>query len=230
MKTKRYLATTKTNGSTTRKRLKYGKRLNNFMVLTITTTIIHTVTGLLKMPRTIGEKALRASEISKAAAVSTQVVTPAGVITALNTKITAYRKAAPNARPAAELEMMKALNAILRNYQTAAENNPANALNIFASGTFGTKGYGGRAKQGFKVCNGAVSGTVILTAQGGGNYCCHVWKYSMDGENWNWIIPTIVAKAVIENLPAEQTVYFTHELVNSKGPHGVSQIFKLMIS
>ena len=230
MKTKRYLTNTKTRRSIVRKSYKSGKKQKKILILLSTTTVIHTVIGLLKMPRTLAAKGVRASEISRAVAASTRVTTSAAVITALNQKINTYTKATPKTRPAAELAMMKALNSILRNYQTAAENEPENALDIFASGTFGTKGYGGRTQQEFKVKNTSVTRTVSLVAKGSGSHTCHVWKYSLDGENWNWIMPTIAAKATIEDLPEGQYVYFTHELVTTKGPQGVSQVFKLMIA
>ena len=230
MKKIEFRVNTKKNRSYAKKCVKFRKGKGNIVILMSTTTVIHVVTGTLDMPESNADKGVRATFISTTAAGSSRVAIPTPVITALNGKIGAFNTATPATRATAERTMVNALKSLMRTFQTAADDDPANAVAILNSGGFGIKILGGGTQQAFKVKNSPTSGTVILVAAGGGNNTCHVWKYSLDGVVWTWIMPTIAAKATIENLPTGKFAFFTHELVNKNGGQGVSQVFHLLIS
>ncbi len=230
MKKIEFRVNTKKNRSYAKKCVKFRKGKGNIVILMSTTTVIHVVTGTLDMPESNADKGVRATFISTTAAGSSRVAIPTPVITALNGKIGAFNTATPATRATAERTMVNALKSLMRTFQTAADDDPANAIAILNSGGFGIKILGGSSLHEFKVVNSETSGNVTLTAAGGGTRSCHIWKYSLDGVVWNWIVPTIAAKATIENLPVGKYVYFTHEVVNKNGPQGVSQVFRLLIS
>ena len=81
----------------------------------------------------------------------------------------------------------------------------------------------------FAVKNGNVQGTVLLTAEGGGQGTAHDWWISFDNITWVRMTPTIHANTMKEGLEPETTVYFNHQLITNEGPQGFEGVISILI-
>ncbi len=208
---------------------KYKQKACIIHILSLIPLVVHQAIATLDMPAGVTERGAKAKEISDAAAVSTYLTIPPAVITALNTLITAYNAAGPASRASAYNKMLKGLKSLMATFQTAADLNVDNAIALIKSAKFGVKTVAIRQKQKFSAKNGAESGVVDLTAQGGGAYTCHDWFHSNDGITFVRMAPTVAARTSMSGLTPEKYAYFTHELVTKKGGQGVSQIIRIIV-
>ena len=191
---------------------------------------IHVVTAVLDMPNGNADRGERAEAIIEACADSTYVTVPAGTITAIEANLANYNGATPSTRPNLWRILHNDLKSLMRLFQDAADDDPENAIAIIESGAFRVKEVAIQQKHEFKAENSAVSGSVNLSAEGGGPQSCHDWKYSADGVLFVRMQPTVIAETHKDGLPVGQFAHFTHEIVTSEGPQGVSQVIKIMVS
>jgi hypothetical protein len=122
------------------------------------------------------------------------------------------------------------MKSLMRMFQSAADADPENAIAIILSGAFRVKEVAIPQKHEFKVENSAVSGTVNLSAEGGGPQSCHDWMYSADNVVFDRMPPTVLAETHKDGLPVGQYAYFTHEIVTNEGQQGISQVIRIMVS
>lgn len=200
-----------------------------YLILTLNVVAVHAIIATLKMPNSISGRGKKAGEISAAAAVSTYLTIAPATITALNALISIYSKAATDARETAYRNLMNALKALMRTFQDAADLDVDTAEALIKSGGFGIKTIAIKQKGKFTATVGIDSGTVDLTAEGGGAYTCHDWMYSADGKVFVRMAPTVAANTQMTGLTPGQYAYFTHELVTKAGGQGVSQIIRIMV-
>lgn len=202
---------------------------NKYIILALNIKAVHAIIATMDMPDGVLARAKRAKTISDAAAKSDFVTTPPAIITTLNGLITFYSNASIDERETAYRKLLAALKALMATFQTAADNDIDKAEAIITSGEFGIKKIVTKQKSIFKAENGIDSGTIDLTAEGGGPHTCHDWMYSADGKVFVRMAPTVAANTQMKGLTPGEYAYFTHELVTKKGGQGVSQIIKILV-
>ena len=191
---------------------------------------IHQTTAVLDMPEDYLAQGKHAGNIINASTASTYVTVPQANIDAANKSLDVFQKAAtPAARTAAERPLRQSLQSIMFLFQSAANEDPANAEVIIQSGGFKVKKIVPRQKQDFELSNGINSGSINLDAEGAPSHTCHDWMYSADGINFIHMPPTVNAHTHKDGLTAGQWAYFTHEVVNKDGGEGTSQVEKIMV-
>src|ERR1035441_1940895 len=141
-------------------------------------TPIKHILAVLKMPKKIGDKIVKAQFVQKSLSNNPNFPLPypatipslaqIGIdITALVTAETAvqvHTAGTAGARNAAMQTVLADLRAVLPMIQVAADKNPANSENIILGAGYDVKKVSPRQKQLDAVKEGKVSGSVILTA------------------------------------------------------------------
>lgn len=223
------LADTKANR---RFQQKINKKKNHpfHVVLMAMPLAIHAVKGALDMPSKIDGRVNRATEISDNSAISPWVAVLPATITALNDSIKDYKLSGPDNRDNFYRIMKNNLEALLADFQKAANLDPGNAIAILKSGKFKVVEAITNAPQILEVVDGINPGEVILKAPGGGpeNHF-HEWKISTDGINFVLIRSSSKNHRLVTGLPSGKKAYFTHELIIKDVPQGVSQVLEIMV-
>jgi hypothetical protein len=213
------------------KNVKFIKKTKNVEIILVSLipTAVHQMIATLDMPTGKGQRSARATIISAAAGGSTFLTIPPATITALNNLITLYTNSTTAGRKSAYNKLSKALKALMATFQTAGDLNPDTAEALIKSGGFGVKKVAIKQKQIFGAKNGPDSGSILLVAQGGGNYSCHDWMISLDGIHFTRMAPTVAGNTKATGLTPLTWAWFTHELVTKKGGQGISQIIKIQV-
>ena len=191
---------------------------------------IHSVTAKLNMPKGNAKRGAKALDIVTACTNNTNVAVPIAKINLYLQHIKAYNAAKKSNRPGLWQTIKNDLNYLMGLFQAKANTDPINSIEIICSGGFKVRDVAIHQKGKFTAVNGVLTGTVELTARGGGQRTCHDWMYSSDGINWKRLKPTIVAKNLITGLVSGSVAYFTHELIDKKGGQGVSEIIKIRVA
>ena len=202
-----------------------------FSIIILTSAIVRQSLGTILFPSGKAARLARAAAIVDACAVSTYVTIAPPVIIALNALITAYRDADAAGNKAAFKVLNNAIRSdLLAPFQKAANNDPSNAESILRSGAFYVTVYTGHGVSPFGVSDTPVSGTVEISAPGGGNkWHFHQWFYSMDNVTWVTLMPTNKSKTTVAGLAVGKKVYFKHQLVVKDVPQGMSVTIDLVI-
>ena len=183
--------------------------------------------AVLKMPKQIGDKVVRALAIvSKltgnanfpVASWPSNIVSLAQFTTDVNNFVTAQaavvsKTGTTAARKAALLVVMTDLKSILTMVQNKANANVANAETIIENAGFFVKNTKTKGKQQNDALNTEVLGTVLLTADTAGH---HEWQMSRDMVNIINLPTTSTAKTYVQNLNTGDTWYFRNHKVNTK--------------
>lgn len=223
------VANTKRNRNEAKKCANPNSKRSTIIIVMAMPLAIHKIIAVLAMPSGITERGDRAKVVTDACAASTYVSVLPATITAVRLTITNYNAATTSSRTAKYRLMVNALNSMMRMFQDAADADAENSQAIVESGAFKVHQVAIPQKHKFDVVNGAVLGTVDLTAQGGGTYTCHDWMYSPDGITFTRMTPTVAAHTHKDGLEVGKFAYFTHELITKDGPQGISQIMKVMV-
>ncbi len=123
------------------------------------------------------------------------------------------------------------INGLLGYVQKLADGAPdvVTAIAIISSSGFSVKLNGVIQKPALAAKNGTVSGTVLLTALGGGSRTSHEWQISPDGVVWTALTPTIKAKTEVTGLTYLSTQYFRHRIIKSTGPEAWSTVVNIVV-
>lgn len=192
---------------------------------------IHQITAVLDMPTDYLAQGKHAENVIAASKGSTYVTVPPANFEAADKALDTFEKAdTPAARTAALRPLRQSLQSIMSFFQSAANNDAANAVVIVQSGGYKVKQFVPRQKGDFTISNGINSGTVDLEAEGAGTYACHDWRYSADGKTFTHLPPTMSAHTHLDGLTPGQYAWFTHEVVNKDGGQGVSQIESIIVT
>ena len=206
------------------------KNHRHIFILATMPAPIHVITAVLDVPTDYPSRLLRFQELINACTDNVYVTVPPTMLTQANTHFTAYKTAGTVAeRDAAFRPIHNDLKGIMSLFQSAGDANPENAIVIIESGKFKVKQLTLSQKHQFELHNGLISGTVQLTAEGGPQRSCHDWYYSPDGITFTRMTPTVNADTDKAGLTPGEYAYFTHELITSQGPQGVSQIMRIMV-
>ena len=189
--------------------------------------IIKAAKACLKMPSKLGNKIIRAQDIQGKMTGNTYFPTgwTAGTLTQtqFNADVTAlvlaeqdvnaHKPGAANTRNQKLNTVVTDLNEIMAMVQTKANTDPANSATIIESAGYFVRGIG----RGHKSINGAynteITGTVLLTAEGGGP---HEWEMSKDQVAIITLPATRGNRTTVDNLNPGDVWYFRMKKTNSK--------------
>ncbi len=115
--------------------------------------------------------------------------------------------------------------------QSLADNaaDEVTAIAIIEASGFSVKVRGVIVRPPLSVKNGSVSGTMLLTARGGGPRTSHEWQSSPNAVTWTNHPSTIKAKTEISGFIKLSTVYFRHRVIRSTGPDPWSQPVNIIV-
>lgn len=102
---------------------------------------------------------------------------------------------------------LKDLAAYVQTIANAAADGAA-ATAIIESSGFKVKVNGSKMKAPIEAKHGTDSGSVILVAKSAGKVAVYLWQSSTDGNAWNDLPVTQVAKTVVDGLTPAQKMYF----------------------
>jgi len=157
------------------------------------------------------------------------VTVPIGKINTINGHVAKYKNAKAGVADAWQV-VKNDLKLLMSKFQEVANHDPDNSIEIIQSGKFKVKKMGYPQKRKFEAKIGKTEGEIILKAQGGGQNTCHDWQMSVDGDNFFRLPPTIAGKTKVKGLKVASYAYFTHELVTTKGPKGLSNVIKILVN
>jgi len=179
-------------------------------------TIIRHLTVVLNFPKKVNDFIAYAKGIYKAMNGNPTFSASAAKITLLNTDILALDgyETALNTNPPtttaavrnAAMETVKAdLRSLRNDVQVLADTKPAQAEVIAKNAGMNVKQISIQQKRANDAQNGDVSGTVVLTADGGG---AHEWQMSKDQIAITTLPATSKAKTTVPDLTPGDTWYF----------------------
>lgn len=105
----------------------------------------------------------------------------------------------------------------------------ATAVAIIQASGFNLKVNGVYIKPPLAAKNGAVSGTILLSAALGGKRGSHEWQMSLNNQNWTGLPPTTKAKTQVDNLQRLSVQHFRHRLITNQGPEEWSQSVSVVV-
>jgi hypothetical protein len=194
----------------------------------LVTTTIRRCKAVLKMPRRMGDKLIKALSIERklqSTSYFTSSSWPDNIasLAQLGTDIqsfldteaivqTGLKGSAAN-RNAALFILMQDLRGILSMVQTAADKDPANAIVIIESAGYEIKRTGSRSKLQNDAFNTEIAGMVLLTADGGRG---HEWQMSRDQTTIINLPSTQTAQTLVEDLIPNDVWYFRNRKINTK--------------
>ncbi len=210
-------------------KLAVKRHVSKMMVLMTMPTPIHSVTGTLDLPRGNADRGVRAKEILTGCTSNAYVTVAGPEMTAMQGRWALYNSANTSNRKARWRAVKNDLEDLMGRFQTKANSDPANAIEILRSGKFGIKNVNPRQNQYFHAENTAVSGTVEIFAEGGGEHTCHDWMFSPDNETWERMVPTMAGYTTKSGLTRLTTVYFKHQIISKNGPEGFDNVIEILV-
>ncbi|MBI4946541.1 MAG: hypothetical protein HY840_09085 [Bacteroidetes bacterium] len=191
-------------------------------------TITKHIIGVLKNPRAVSDKIVKAQFVQKSLTgnVNFPVPYPANVVSLaqLGTDITALVAAETaakskavgtvDARNAALIIVLSDLRSILQMVQAAADKAPANAETIIIGAGYDVKRSNPHGKQQNTASDGNEEGTVLLTAEGTGP---HEWRMSTDQAAWTALPSSRTAKTKVSGLTVGVKYFFQNRQLLTKG-------------
>lgn len=94
--------------------------------------------------------------------------------------------------------------------QLLADNDRDHSIAIIESAGFKVKHVPIRTKQPLKAVKGDEFRSVKLLGASLGRRIAYEWEWSLDGQNWNYVFPTNMAKKTIKNLTPAVIYYFRY--------------------
>jgi hypothetical protein len=170
--------------------------------------LIKLITVVLNIPKVIAELIVFARAIFLAMSTNSRYMASMAMLSELNTDIglleaaqTGFKTKPPTISVEDRnnaVEKVKAdLRALRSDVQKLADNDPAHAESITSGANMSWKSQTGHGGQQNAAYDGVQSGSVILTAEGGGH---HRWRWSTDGTVWTELRPTKRANKTVPGL------------------------------
>ena len=211
------------------RRKKSGSSIQYF-ILSLIPTAIHNITAVLDVPNGYLAKGEKAGGIVNAWTDNKWVPVDAMLQKQYLDDITNYTAAdSTAARNSAWKTVHGDLKSLMRQIQTAADNKPADAIEIIESFKLRVKKVAIHQIQVFGAVNGTEPGTIDLTAPGGKGQHCHDWWISLDGINYTRMRPTLKSTTQMVGLKSLSWAWFMHELIVAKDGTGLSAPIKIQV-
>ena len=200
--------------------------------------ITHTPRAVLNLPRRIKDIGPFAKAISTAMTANPSFPSPTPPLATLSADIAAFdaaeaavltrtKGAAPDRND--KLATLKSdLEHLVAYVQLVAYGNPATAETVIQSAGLGVHKIAARNKGDLVAVQGAVPGTVKLSAKAVSKRASYEWQYSADQKTWTNAPVTLQAKTVIVGLPSAATYFFRCRPVTKAGEGAYSQIVAIV--
>jgi len=200
-------------------------RAGKMIILHTMPTTGQVITARLALGKTSDSVTTQARNIKGKITGNPWVSFTTGEITTLGTEINAYE----DAHGAAKDVCYNTLNATLKSYlvriQAAADANTTDEqIVIIQSCGCIVQGVGGSHEQVFDGFPGVVSGTIMLIGPVGGQNIFHEWWSSPDNIAWVRLQGTVNANTMVTRCLPGATMYFRHQLIDSNGGMGMSDV------
>jgi hypothetical protein len=180
------------------------------------------------MPTAYAKLLIFATAVLTAMTGNTKFPNAGAFVTALESAVKALNKAlnggTAKQRKAAREAVRDALAHLADHVQGVAEGvSTAGTVDIAAihalveSAGLDLRKMGAHAKQTLGARNGAVSGSVDLTAPASKKREPHEWQNSADQRTWSSLPSTLKAKTTVTGLPVGTAQYFRHRLLTKSG-------------
>jgi hypothetical protein len=201
---------------------------------------LHRSIASLKLPSKVPALITYAQGIVKGmtgnASFPTPVPTLAEITSAINdlqtaeTAALARTKGAVATRNEKRTALVRLLEQLKGNVQTAADANVENGASIIQSAGMALRKPTVRAPRVFAANPGALSGTAQLVAASAARRASYEWEYSADGgKTWITAPSTLQAKTTVPGLTLGATVQFRYRPVTKTGEGDWSQPTSLMV-
>ena len=146
-------------------------------------------------------------------------------ITNLGLAINAYEDTHGSLREEAFTTLNNMLkNIFLARISLAAIASPDTAISLIQSCGCVVQGVGGKSEQVFDGFPGIASGSIVLVGPAAGAHAFHEWWPSVDNINWVRIQGTTDANTLITGLTPGAAMYFRHQIIDSTGGTGMSDV------
>jgi len=207
-----------------------SEKVQTFIILTMVPQAIHIITAVLDIPNGYLQKGEKAKKVIDRCEGNPWVTIDAAVIAAYRADLKAYTLAETTSeRDTAWLKVAKDLKKLIRLFQSAADDDPENAITIIESGDFRVKKVAIHQKNIFGATNGVDSGTIDLVGPTTDGRHLHDWWISLDGINFKRFRPTLEATTSVTGLTPGTTVWFKHELIVTKNGTGLSNAIEILV-
>jgi hypothetical protein len=114
--------------------------------------------------------------------------------------------------------------------QKTADANYETSSSVIESAAMAVRKQVVRAKRSFTVTQGAVSGTVKVTAEVAARRASYDWQNSLDGgKTWNTMPSSLQASTTLTGLTPGSTVSFRHRAVTKAGVGDWSQGLSILV-
>ena len=208
--------------------------------MTAPTKIVHRPLVSLALPRRVPDLISYATRIVTDMTNNPSFPTPTPALASLTTAITALQTAQSaalakttgaattrNEKRAALVALLQQLGAYV---QAAADATPENGASTIQSAGVAVRKTPTRAARAFVAEQGAVSGTVKVTAVVAARRAAYDWEYSVDGgKTWVATPTTLQARTTVTGLPPGTTVQFRYRAATKTGEGDWSQPTSLMV-
>ena len=208
--------------------------------MSVPTKIVHRPLVSLALPRRVSDlisyAARIVTEMTNNPSFPSPTPTLAAIIAALAVLQTAQSTALARTAGAATTrnEKRAALVVLLRQLgayiQVAADATPENGASTIQSAGVAVRKTPTQVARAFVAVQGAVSGSVKVTAVVAARRAAYDWEYSVDGgKTWVPTPTTLQSKTTITGLPAGTTVQFRYRAATKTGEGDWSQPTSLMV-
>ena len=200
--------------------------------------VIQTPRAVLKLPRRINEISPYAKAIETAMTGNPSFPSPMPPLATLSADIAAFDAAEAavltRTKGAVEDRNMKLatlksdLGHLVAYVQLVADGSPAAAETIIQSAGLGVQKIAARNKTDLSAVQGAVPGTIKLSAKAVSKRASYEWQYSADQKSWTNAPVTLQAKTVIVGLSSAATYFFRCRPVTKAGEGAYSQVVTII--
>jgi hypothetical protein len=133
------------------------------------------------------------------------------------------------ARGAEVTRVVSLLHQLKAGVQKVCDDNPDSAAVIASSAGMDLKSFPGRQPNTWKVEQGPLSGTAVLTAVVAAPHAYYEWQISLDKLTWTSLPITTKATTTVEGLTPGTTYYFRYRTVTPKGTSNWSDPREILV-
>jgi len=188
----------------------YNSMGNGAIILMGMPSSIHILTAVLNIKKRDPRRGAKALAIARACSIGTWVIVDLGTLTALFADIAEFNLAKGEAKKTIWDRINGTLKSIMRQFQSASENDPINSREIIESGGFRVKKVHKKQEQVFGLIQGP-SGTVLLTGDTIESTHLHDWWISENGTDFVRMDPTTESTTQATGLIVGKRYWFKHQ-------------------
>jgi hypothetical protein len=186
--------------------------------------------GLLKFTQALMVALTNNGNFVDAAQVIAALNAAFGLLDGTETAAQTRTKGTVAARNAAKANLLTTLHGAKAYVQQKADANVEQGQAIIESAGLTVRKASASTKPEFAAKQGAVSGSVHLTARATARRCSYEWQWSADGgKTWTVLPTTLQARTTVQNLPVGVMCAFRFRPVTKAGEGDFSQVVTLLV-